>query len=174
LRLVITTVDQDPYPAMAEIIKQNWNELGIEVEIQTVELGRLSQDVLKPRRYDLLLYGELFDQTLDPYAFWDSSQALDPGLNFSIYVNKQVDSLLEANRKEWSREKREERYQQVQRIIADDLPAIFLQTPQYHYIIPSSLHGVREGDLLTSSDRFINVAYWYTKTVPVLKSSVEK
>lgn len=173
LRLVITTLSQDPYPQIADIIKQNWEELGIEVEIQLVEPGRFTQDVLKPRRYDLLLYGELFDQTLDPYAFWDSSQALDPGLNYSYFVNKKVDSLLEDSRTEWSREQRTANYQEVQRIIADELPAIFLYTPVYQYQVPQDLQGQRTGDIVTAADRFIDISRWYSKTKPVLRSSLE-
>lgn len=174
LRLVITTLDQDPYPQIADVIKENWEVLGIEVEVQLVEPGRFTQDVLKPRRYDLLLYGELFDQTLDPYAFWHSSQALDPGLNYSYFVNKKVDTLLEESRKEWSLEKRTENYQEVQRIIADELPAIFLYTPVYQYQVPQKLQGQRTGNIVSASERFNNISRWYTKTKPVLSSSLEK
>jgi len=173
LRLVITTVNEAPYTQIANIIKQNWNDLGIEVDIQLVEPGRFTQDVLKPRRYDILLYGELFDQTLDPYVFWHSKEALDPGLNFSIFINKKVDSLLESNRTEWSREKRTKNYQEVQRIIADELPAIFLYTPVYQYIIPDNLHDVTTGNLLSPSERFRDISRWYIHTTPVLKSSLE-
>lgn len=174
LRLVITTVDEEPYREIGEIIKQNWAEVGIEVEIQLVEASRFTQDVLKPRRYDILLYGELFDQTLDPYVFWHSSESLDPGLNFSIFINKKVDTLLQNSRTEWSREKRTENYQEVQRIIADELPAIFLFTPAYKYILPEDLQGVTTGNVLNPSERFKNISQWFIRTKPVLKSSLEQ
>jgi len=172
LRLVITTVDEDPYRQIGEIIKQNWSELGIEVEIQLIEASRFTQDVLKPRRYDILLYGELFDQTLDPYVFWHSSESIDPGLNFSIFINKKVDTLLENSRVEWSREKRTENYQEVQRVIADELPAIFLFTPVYKYIIPDDLRGITTGNVLNPAERFKNISQWFIRTKPVLKSSL--
>jgi len=172
LRIVITTVNEEPYIQIGDIIKQNWGELGIDVEIQLVEPGRFTQDVLKPRRYDVLLYGELFDQTLDPYVFWHSSEALDPGLNFSIFINKKVDTLLQSSRTEWSREKRTENYQEVQRIIADELPAIFLYTPIYQYIIPDDLQNVSTGNLLNPAERFKNIAQWYMRTKPVMKNSL--
>lgn len=174
LRIVITTLAQDPYPQIGEIIKENWAELGIEVEIQLVEPGRFTQDVLKPRRYEVLLLGELFDQTLDPYAFWHSSQSLDPGLNYSHFINKKVDQLLEDSRVEWSLEKRTENYQEIQRIIADELPAIFLYTPVYQYQIPSNLKNIQTGNIATSADRFNNISHWYTKTKPVFVSSLEQ
>lgn len=172
LRLVITTLAQEPYTQIAEIIQQNWNELGIEVEVQLIEPGRFTQDVLKPRRYDVLLYGELFDQTLDPYAFWHSSQSLDPGLNYSNFINKRVDTLLEQSRKEWSKEKRAENYQEIQRILADELPAIFLYTPIYQYQIPEDLRGLQTGNLSAAAERFNSLPDWYTKTKPVLRSSL--
>ena len=120
----------------------------------------------------MLLYGELFDQTLDPYVFWHSSEALDPGLNFSIFINKKVDTLLQSSRTEWSREKRTENYQEVQRIIADELPAIFLYTPIYQYIIPDDLQNVSTGNLLNPVERFKNIAQWYMRTKPVMKNSL--
>lgn len=173
LRLVITTIDQEPYPQIAEIIKSNWQDLGIEVEIQLADPGRLSQDVLKPRRYDLLLYSELFDETLDPYAFWHSSQSLDPGLNFSTFINKKADALLEDSRTEWSREKRTANYQEVQRIIADEIPAIFLYTPIYDYLTRDNIKNVTTGNLAKPHDRFNFISSWYKETTPVLKNSLE-
>lgn len=174
LRIVITTPDEDPYTSIATILKDNWSKLGIEVEIQTVDPTRFSQDVLKPRRYDALLYGELFDQTLDPYPFWDSSEALDPGLNLSLYINKSVDQLLEKARVEKDEKKRDQDYQQVQRAIADDIPAMFLFTPKYQYYLPKNLHGVIEGNVTTPAERFTDITNWYEKMTPVVKSSIKK
>lgn len=174
LRIVVTTPEEEPYMSIATILKDNWGKLGIEVEIQAVDPVRFSQDVLKPRRYDALLYGELFDQTLDPYPFWDSSEALDPGLNLSIYVNKTVDTLLEKARVEKDEKKRDADYQEVQRTIADDIPAMFLFTPKYQYYLPKNLHGVIEGDLITPAERFSDVTNWYEKMTPVIKSHLKK
>ncbi len=170
LRFVITTIDQQPYSDIAKSIQSDWKELGIEVEIQLTEPGRLTQDVIRPRRYDMLLYGELLDATLDPYAFWDSSQALDPGLNFSIFVNKQVDALLEQAQAERDLLKRHQLYQQVQRIIADEIPAIFINTPVYDYYLAASVQGVTTGNMATPSDRFSSISSWFKRVKPAFKA----
>lgn len=171
LRFVISTINQLPYSSIATIVQENWKELGIEVEIQQTEPGRITQDVIRPRRYDMLLYGELLDTTLDPYAFWHSSQALDPGLNFSIFVNKRADTLLEQARTQQDLAKRHESYQELQRVIADEIPAIFINTPVYDYYVASSMHGITRGNVSTPAERFETISSWYKRVQPTFKKA---
>jgi hypothetical protein len=55
--------------------------------IQIYDQGDLSQNVIRPRKYDALLFGEVVGRELDLFAFWDSSQRNDPGLNIAMYAN---------------------------------------------------------------------------------------
>ena len=98
------------------------------------------------------------------YAFWDSKERTDPGLNIALYAHKTVDDLLEEIRTTPSHETREEDILKVEGLIADDFPAAFLYSPRFAYILPSDLKGVTLPQIVTPSDRFAQVATWYRVT----------
>ena len=74
--------------------KQNFEELGAKVEIKFFDTTDLNQNVIRPRKYDALLFGLVVGQGQDLFAFWHSSQRMDPGLNLALYANAKADTLL--------------------------------------------------------------------------------
>ena len=71
----------------AELIKQDLAVIGIKVDIKIFETGNLNQNVIRPRKYDALLFGTIINRESDLFAFWHSSQRKDPGLNVAMYTN---------------------------------------------------------------------------------------
>jgi hypothetical protein len=69
--------------------------LGIKVELDVVAKSRVRQDVIEPRNYQILLYGQIINVNAGPYPFWHSSQVEAPGLNLSIFSNSDIDKTLE-------------------------------------------------------------------------------
>ncbi len=63
--------------AAAEYLKEQWGKVGVQVDVQIFDQGDLSQNVIRPRKYDALLFGEVVGRELDLFAFWDSSQRND-------------------------------------------------------------------------------------------------
>ena len=64
---------------------------------------------------------------IDPH--WSSTPWLEkniPSLNFPGYVNKRLEDLYDQGSKEFDKEKRKRIYQEIQQIIANDLPYVFL------------------------------------------------
>ena len=57
----------------------------------------------------------------------------------------------------------------LQNLILNDYPAIFLYSPYYGYFTRKDLHGVNPGLIDEPADRFQNVSAWYLKTARVLK-----
>ena len=51
--------------------------------------------------------------------------------------------------------------------IDNDLPAIFLYSPKFIYVVPKRIQGVAFKRLTVPSERFSNVYEWYTDTEPV-------
>src|SRR3989344_4636397 len=45
-----------------------------------------------------------------------------------------------------------------------DLGAIFVYAPDFLYVVPDSLKGLRLGSITTPSDRLANVYEWHTET----------
>lgn len=160
----LTTVNQTDYVIAAEFLKAEWEKIGLKVEINTFEGERILQEVIKPREYDALLYGEVIGYDPDPYPFWHSSQQRDPGLNLSIYYKKEIDKLLEEARKITNPEERSAKYQEFLKIMAEEQPALFLYNPHYTYGLAKKVKGFDIERIVGPQDRFAKVEYWYINT----------
>jgi len=110
---------------VAAAIRSDWEKLGISVSIELYEPGDLNQNVIRPRKYEALLFGMVIGRDQDLFAFWNSSQRNDPGLNIALYANKTVDSLLERVRTISDSKKRLQDLQVIERDISNDYPAAF-------------------------------------------------
>jgi peptide/nickel transport system substrate-binding protein len=148
----------------AELMKKAWEKLGAEVDLKIFESGDLNQNVIRPRKYGALLFGEIVGRDLDLFAFWHSSQRNDPGLNISLYTNIKADKLLEEARKEIDAEKRLEKYKLFEDEVRKDVPAVFIYSPDFLYALPRKIQGVSLNHLTVPSERFIGANLWYIKT----------
>ena len=164
LTVTITTVPGKENIDAANFIKSSWEGAGIKTEIKTVANENIKKDVIQPRDFDILLYGEILGRDFDPFLFWHTTQTGETGLNLSGYSNRDLDQLLEQAMKTNVFTAKAEKYKAAEEILAKDIPAIFLWAPIYSYTVDKSVKGI---DLISSaapSDRFINVTEWYMKT----------
>ena len=159
--ITIRTSNVPEMKSVASAVKADWGNLGISVNIELYESGDLSQNVIRPRKYEALLYGEVIGRDQDLYAFWDSQERNDPGLNIALYANKSVDTLLEDARSTTDQKKRVADLQKIENIVAADYPAAFLYAPSFIYSFPKDLQGVEIPQIITPADRFATVASWY-------------
>lgn len=148
----------------AQVIQDDWQRMGAKVDVQVYNQGDLSQNVIRPRKYDALLFGEVIGRELDLFAFWSSSQRVDPGLNIAMYANSTADKILESLRATESDSERQKLYAQFEDQLAKDVPAVFLYAPDFVYTVPKDLQGVDLGFIETPSDRFLSVAQWHRET----------
>ena len=169
LTITITTLDQSPLTDVAKFLQAQWNELGIETIIQTYPQVELERDVIKPRNYQTLLFGEIVGKIPDPFPFWHSSQKKDPGLNLSSYESKEADQLLGSIRKELDGEARTTMYESLQALLLKDIPALFLYDMPYTYEAAQEVKGIKEHIVGDPSQRFAGMKSWYIKTKRVLK-----
>ncbi len=169
LSFSISTSDVPELKASAQILKETWESLGMEVILKIFESGNLNRTVIRPRDYDALLFGEIIGRDSDPFAFWHSSQRLDPGLNIALYANISVDGLLEDARATTDTEARLQKYLSFQEEIARDIPAIFLYAPDFIYVVPYKISGLNITSVTTPSERFLNIYNWFIDTDRVWK-----
>ncbi len=169
LEFSISTGNAPELAKTAELIKQDLAVVGIKVDIKTFEVGDLNQSVIRPRNYDALLFGEIINHESDLFAFWHSSQRKDPGLNVAMYTNAKVDKILETASTEINEQQRIKDYTQFENDIKQDMPAVFLYSPNFIYVVSPSVKGLSLGNITTSSDRFSNIYSWYTQTENVWK-----
>lgn len=170
LALAISTIDQPEYLKTIEIIRESWKELGVRLDVKTYSNDDILRDVIKPRNYEAILFGEIVGFDPDPYPFWHSSQSKDPGLNLAVFYNRDVDQLLEEARQTNDEEQRRLKYLHFGNILADALPAIFLYNPSYTYAVHKKVKGIDENLYISEpSDRFRSISKWYIKTSYRLK-----
>lgn len=162
--LTIATSDVPELVAVAERVVAQWREAGIDANLKVFDRNDFTQNVIRPRRYDAILFGEVIGRDLDFYAFWHSSQRTDPGLNIADYANIDVDAALEAVRTLEDGPERIEKLRTFTTEVAQDAPAAFLYSPDFIYIVPQTLEGIIPKYIGTPSDRFLAVYSWYIET----------
>lgn len=150
--------------AAGEYVADTWRELGADVSLAFFEASDLQQQVIRPRKYDALLFGEVVGRGADLFAFWDSSQRNDPGLNIAQYTNTSVDKLLRDARTNPNEEARQVDIEEAAATIAEEVAAVFLYSPHFIYLVPEKLSGIHLGTVVTPSDRFLTVHEWYLVT----------
>lgn len=162
--ITIRTSNVPELKNVATAVKKQWEKLGIPVTVELYEPGDLSQNVIRPRKYESLLYGMVIGRNQDLYAFWDSQERNDPGLNIALYANKTVDALLEDARTNPDPDMRTRDLQKIEDLVAADYPAAFIYAPDFIYAVPDDLKGVTLPQIVTPADRFANIAFWYRET----------
>lgn len=167
LSFSLVTSDVPELRESAELLKEMWGKIGAEVRLQIFESGDLNQNVIRPRKFDSLLFGEIVGRDLDLFAFWHSSQRNDPGLNIAMYTSAKVDKLLEEARTTTNGEKRIIDYTNAVAAIRADAPAVFLYSPEFIYVLPEKIRGFTFSRTTTPSERFLDVQNWYINTEKV-------
>ncbi|KKU68509.1 MAG: Extracellular solute-binding protein family 5 [Parcubacteria group bacterium GW2011_GWA2_47_16] len=169
LSLSISTSNAPELKAAALMLEAMWEKIGASVDVKISDIGELNQGVIRSRKYDALLFGEIIGRDLDLFAFWHSSQRNDPGLNIALYTNSTADKLLEDARAISDRDSRLEKYRALEKEIQTDIPAIFIYSPDFLYVVPENLRGFSLGHITIPAERFLEVEKWYVETDKVWK-----
>ncbi len=169
----ISTANTADLKQAADILKEDWTRLGAQVEIQTFDPSDLNQSVINPRKYDSLLFGEIINRSLDLFAFWHSSQRTT-GYNVAMYANSKADSLLEDARQISDKDARLKKYALFENEISKDIPAIFIYSPEFIYILPPKIKGFESGLINNRSERFEEVYKWYIETDKIWNFLIKK
>lgn len=164
LKLSLTTANQELLVQTANVLKDQWQKLGVQIEIQALNLQQLEKDVIKKRDYELLLFGEALGSIPDLFPFWHSSQKKDPGLNLALYADPVSDKLLEEARQSLDPAERTKKYEKFQEQLLKTAPAVFLYNPRYLYLLGKKIKGVDLTMTIEPSKRFSEIESWYIKT----------
>ncbi|MFH0891581.1 MAG: ABC transporter substrate-binding protein [Candidatus Falkowbacteria bacterium] len=160
----LATVERGENQSVIELVKKYWEEAGVKTVLEVLPAKRIQTEIIKPRNFEALFYGQVVGADPDPYAFWHSSQAVENGFNVADYTNKEVDQLLEDARIISDQAARREKYRKFQEIISEEAPVIFMYSPVYVYVQDKSVNGFEVIDILYPYDRLSNIHEWYLKT----------
>ncbi|MEO8637320.1 MAG: ABC transporter substrate-binding protein [Candidatus Taylorbacteria bacterium] len=169
LAFSISTANTPELAQTAELVKEQWRKIGVEVTVKVFDQGDFNQTILRPRKYEALLFGEIVGRDLDLYPFWHSAERNDPGLNIALYANSKVDKALSEARTTLDRTGRLAELNVVQQEISKDLPALFLYSPEYIYILPKRVKNFKMKEIVRPEERFVNVYEWYINEDKVWK-----
>lgn len=160
----ISTGNAPELKEAAMLLQSQWQMIGAEVEVKVFEIGDLNQNIIKPRKYDALLFGEIVGRDMDLYPFWHSSGRNSPGLNIALYTNVKADKYLESIRKTNDTGEQKTLLENFDKEIKSDVPAVFTYSPYFIYIIPKKVQNVDLGLLTNAGERFVDVSKWYIET----------
>lgn len=159
--LEISTSRSSDLIGVSEAIAQKLNSSGTSAKVTVFERGELVDQAVRNRNYSLLVFGHTYRHPADVFAFWHSSQRLDPGLNITSFVSQSVDSKIEAIMKDSTNK---DDYATLQKQLLEEMPIIPLFQGTYQYVLPATMHA-SFGLLASPEDRFNHVSDWYTNTI---------
>ena len=162
--VTVTTSNVPELKTIAGAIETDWQALGVATSLQYDDPGVLVSSVIRPRKFQALFFGMVIGRDQDLFAFWDSSQKNDPGLNIAGYTDTTVDALLEKARQESDPKTRATELQKASDTIAAAYPAAFTHAPDFVYALPKAMQGVVLPQITSPSDRFATVATWHVRT----------
>lgn len=127
----------------AEVVQAQLAEVGIDVRVETWEFGAYIEEI-KKAQFDMVLLGwspSTGDADWGLFPVFHSTQ-WPPMSNRALYGNPDVDALLIAAQTEPDQHKRRELYRELQQIIFDDAPWIFLWSARQIVAHRSGLEGM--------------------------------
>jgi len=161
------------FPALirsSELIKKQWEEIGVQVEVSNLELSSILQNFIKPREYQALLFGqEYFGNDPDPYHFWHSSEKHDPGNNIAVWGNDELDALLGEVRENHNLEEKQSNYNKIEEILAEESPAHFLYNVNYVYVVNKKIKGFNTQSIVSPVFKFSEITDWHINTKRIRK-----
>ncbi len=129
MKLTLKTSTLSISRKIGEAIQAQLGRIGVKLEIQTLERQKLQQD-MNGGEFQLYLNTSVGgNQSTDIFNFMYNSKSIPPnGQNRSRYNNPQIDKLLGESALATA-ERRKQIFSEVQKVLANDLPQIYLWYP---------------------------------------------
>ncbi|KUK45791.1 MAG: Putative ABC transporter substrate binding protein [Anaerolinea thermophila] len=161
ISLTLLHPDTAEHTQIAEQIQADWEELGVNVTLESKPYENVLED-LSLRNYETALVDINFTRSPDPdpYPFWGQAQ-VQSGQNYAEWDNRSASEFLEQARMTADFGERERLYRNFQVLFMRELPSLPLFYPVYTYAVTEDINGIKLGPLFEPSDRFNNVHEWY-------------
>lgn len=126
------------YVSAGQVIADSLSRVGIACDIEIIEWSTWLDEVYTGHNYDLTVVGHT--GRLDPATLL-ARYASDSSENYFNYANDEVDRLLADYRGELDEETRTGYVERIQRILAEEVPALYIQTPVMVYLARAGVAG---------------------------------
>jgi len=128
----------------ATAIQWMLKEAGITTEIRVVAWPTFISEFVNKRKFDAVILGWSLGLDPDQYDIWHSSKTAEHEYNFVGYKNPEVDRLLVRGRATFDLAERKRIYNSIHRILARDLPYVFLFAPEALVALDNRFEGVKQ------------------------------
>lgn len=162
--LTITTSDSISNVQTGQILQKQWQELGITVNLDIKPARQLTEEIIRGRKFQVLIFSQKFGADPDPFFFWHSSQIKDPGLNLTGLSDSNLDKLLTEARNTTQTELRQEKYKELSSVINSKNPQILLNQSNFIYLINKDIKNLNVEYLPDQAARFYDFPNWYLET----------
>lgn len=160
--LHLAALDSGYFPALAENLKFQLENLGFSVQIDFYPAGQdFLMNVVRARNYDILLYEIELGSDPDLFAYYHSSQVTENGFNLSNYSSTLASDAILAARSTMDVSLRTAKYETFLKSWVNDIPAIGIYQVNMSYYVNKNVRSFSEDSrLVTATDRFSDVSYW--------------
>jgi peptide/nickel transport system substrate-binding protein len=167
-------LDSEEKSEIAQSIVDDLKMIGVEVLLTKQSPSEIKGTVIS-RTFDAIIYGTQTFIDPDRYELFHSSQIVDPGLNISSWSSAETtgkivdgkksqvaesDDVLEVARRIVNEDERKKLYKDFQRLVANEVPLIYLYYPVETYVYNKRLSNITLKNLNSIKQRFINVDEW--------------
>ncbi|HTU73917.1 MAG TPA: ABC transporter substrate-binding protein [Trebonia sp.] len=157
---ILTTTGDRAKQRAAEFIAADLRRVGIDSSVHGYDMGTLLRDYIYPRQYKAALLA--LNPDPDPgfmNSFYHSAMLTPVGWNRCAYRNPVVDQLLEDSLSvTQDRRRRKAMLDEIQRIVAADLPHVTLYNPRLANVSSTRIHVPEQ--LLSHGDDFAVLRGW--------------
>jgi len=139
---ILTNQGNDLRVKTAELIQKYLKNIGIKAKIKVLEWSSLLSEFIDKRKFEAVLLGWALSRDPDCFDIWHSSKQREGEFNFLSFENRKVDRLLEVARRTFDVNERAVCYREIQAILYDEQPCMFLFVPDSLEILSSRFKGV--------------------------------
>ena len=165
-KLELTLVCQTNHPIRektAVVIQENLKEIGVKIEIDSMEYSSVMDQVVANHEFDLYMMGNTLSLDPDPRPMWHSDAISNEkgvvGYNIVAYYNEETDKLIEKGNATLDQSERKEIYNEFGKILNEDVPEAYLFCQDIERVYNSKLEGYKP----STFNEFYNVHNWVIK-----------
>jgi peptide/nickel transport system substrate-binding protein len=147
-----------PRRAYAVLMQEQLKALGIRAEVEATEINSFVTDRLPKGNFDIVLNGFSTDPSRSTLKRdWGTAGLPPAGSNFSRYVNRTVDALVDSAITTFDPAKSNQYYHRALQTLVDDVPAVFL----YDLLTIGAAHRRIRMEKMRADGWWLSLAEWW-------------
>jgi len=131
--------------AFAAIIQQQLKDIGVQIDLRQIEAAEYGRKLVQQHQYEIAFVGGgVFRQDPNVSAnYFEKINWTPAGGNYAHYSNPKVDELFQKGRATPDKAERKKIYTELATILNDELPWIFLWSPNSIFGVNKRLQGFK-------------------------------